>query len=328
MSRITQSATEFIRRRTPSWRDLAWITSFVLVNVFVYQMWRSAAHGNLFRTPGHDGGEPEPFVVYEELRFMRSHFVATRENVFGNRAYALLTSAVSHGDSTRLLRNMLDFVCAFCWARRAGFGGAPEILFLGFLAHATAALCAVAPPDAWLGPVWKLTRELFPGSGTPRVYGAGCAVRGLLAAAAVSRPRMRVLFVVPLWCVAALLVLADFERALDSPVDTLLMRVCRCEDLVAMLVGAAYALVRAYFRMVDRSVYAVLRTVGNAIPGRRSPARAEQRARTPFWITVLSVLQDVAFGLFLIQSQAVRLCSISDKLREVSEASEIYVVEF
>ncbi|RYP70413.1 hypothetical protein DL771_005454 [Monosporascus sp. 5C6A] len=124
---------------------------------------------------------------------------------------------------------------------------------------------------------------------------------------------MRVLLAVPLWCVAALLVLVDVERALDSPVDTLLMRVCRCEDLVATLVGAAYA---------------VLRAVGGAALGRRAPARAEQRARGPFWISVLSVLQDVVFGLFLIQSQAVRLCSISDKLREVSEASEIYVMEF
>ncbi|RYP53606.1 hypothetical protein DL768_001470 [Monosporascus sp. mg162] len=324
---------EFIRRRTPSWRDLAWITSFLLVNVFVYQMWRSAAHGNLFQITTHRNGEPEPLAVYEELRFMRSHFVATRENVFGdgdNRAYTLLTSAVSHGDSTRLLRNMLDFVSVFCWARRAGLG-ASEILLLGSLAHAAAALCAVAPPDAWLGPAWELTRDPFPGSpgfGTPRVYGAGCAVRGLLAGAAVSRPRMRVLLVVPLWALAALFLLVDFERALDSPAEALLMRVCRCEDLVAMLVGATYALVRAYSRMVDRTAYAVLRTAGGAILGRRAPARAGRRARTPFWITVVSVLQDLAFGLFLIQSQAARLCSISDKLREVSEASEIYVVEF
>ncbi|RYP06520.1 hypothetical protein DL764_003114 [Monosporascus ibericus] len=310
---------EFIRRRAPSWGDLAWITSFVLVNVFVYQMWRGAARGSPFQTPSLNGGEPGPFVAYEELQFMRSHFVATRGNVFGDgssRAHTLLTSAVSHGDPARLLRNMLDFAFVFCWARRAGLG-APEILRLGFLAHAAAALCAVAPPDAWLGPTWELTRELFPGSGAPRVYGAGCAVRALLAAAAVSRPRMRVLFVAPLWCVAALFVLVDFERALDSPVDTLLMRVCRCEDLVAMLVGAAYALVRAYFRMVR-----------DALIGGRGPARAEQRVRGPFLISVLSVLQDVAFGLVLIQSQAVRLCSISDKLREVSEASEIYAVEF
>ncbi|RYP91970.1 hypothetical protein DL770_001944 [Monosporascus sp. CRB-9-2] len=321
---------EFIRRRTPSWRDLAWITSFVLVNVFVYQMWRSAAHGSLFQAPSHSGGEPDPFAAYEELQFMRSHFVATRENILGdgsNRVYTLLTSAVSHGDPARLQRNMLDFALVFCWARRAGLA-APEVLFLGLLAHAAAALCAVAPPEPWLGPAWELARELFPGSWTPRVDGAGCAVRGLLAAAAVSRPRMRVLFVAPLWVLAALFLLVDFERALDSPVETLLMRVCQCEDLVAMLVGAAYALVRAYFRMVDRMVYAVLRTVGDATPGRRAPARAEQRARRPFWISVLSVLQDVAFGLFLIQSQAVRLCSISDKLTEVSEASEIYVVEF
>ncbi|RYO98068.1 hypothetical protein DL765_010961 [Monosporascus sp. GIB2] len=326
MSKIKHSVMEFVRRRTPSWRDLAWIASFVFVNVSIYQMWRSAAHGSLFRTPTRHNGEPEPLAIYEELRFMRSHFVATRENVLGDghRVHALLASAASHGDSTRLLRNMLDFALVFCWARRAGLG-APETLLLGLLAHAAAALCAVAPPDAWLGPLWELTRELFPGSGAPRVHGAGCVVRGLLAAAAVSRPRMRVLLVVPLWCVAALFVLVDAERALDSPVEGLLMRVCRCEDLVAMLVGAAYALIRAYLRMADRTVYAVLRTAGNAILGRRAPARAERR---PLWTSVLSVLQDVAFGLFLIQSQAVRLCSISDKLGEVSQASEVYVVEY
>ncbi|RYP57324.1 hypothetical protein DL769_009553 [Monosporascus sp. CRB-8-3] len=124
---------------------------------------------------------------------------------------------------------------------------------------------------------------------------------------------MRVLFIAPIWVLAALFLLVDLERALDSPVETLLMRVCQCEDLVAMLVGAAYA---------------VLRKARNAVLGRRAPARNEQRARRPFWISVLSVLQDVTFGLFMIQSQAVKLCSISDKLREVSETSEIYVVEF
>ncbi|RYO75579.1 hypothetical protein DL763_011151 [Monosporascus cannonballus] len=275
---------EFVRRRTPSWRDLAWISSFVVVNVSIYQMWRSAAHGSLFQTPARHNGEPEPFAIYEQLRFMRSHFVATRENVFGgggDRVHALLASAASHGDPTRLLRNMLDFAFVFCWARRAGLGAPETLLLLGLLAHAAAALCAVAPPDAWLGPLWELTRELLPGSGTPGVHGAGCVVRGLLAAVAISRPRMRVLLVVPLWCVAALFVLVDVERALDSPVEALLMRVCRCEDLVAMLVGAAYALVRAYLRMADRTVFAVLRAAGNAIPGRRAPARAE---RGPFWI--------------------------------------------